>query len=382
MTDQMEFRSIIALFAVGMAVPVVVALPIHDVLSLYLTGRQFTYVSALTFGLVAWLVLSMLEFDRVNFVVGSIVLPWVVVFVVLIPVGIASGSDLGVFWYLFQSIEHLGIYAAAYMGAGLGAVALHRATERFTAASNWAPEPQRLTLGFLVIVVGVALAVTGGLHLMAMSASLSDVESGVEFRTWPSLNVTVDSEPTELRLTVTAPDESTYTQRISRGALSDGTATIPVAFHRLQTDPQAGTYHIEVTAISGLTVDTATYTVDEPPTPALVAVETAGPGETLHLDLPPGSRLLRPSPTDSETRVGVIIENQGDIVDRFSIRLQVDGERIASSTMPLEPSQQGGSVLPISEEDIERIHEEGERLTVEVGPSDREVRTEIELSKE
>jgi len=358
-----EFPSIAGIFLAGMLVPFVVATTAHETLSLYVSGVQFLVLSAAVFGLVAWVLLARFDLDRVNFVFASIALPWFFS-IIIIQLGLVFGTTEA--HYLLESFNDLLVYAGAFMLAGLAAVALQRGAERLSGTYDWMPAPGTLAVVVVAAVV-VAPVVVGGAvaHVTAASASVSSVEQVTLYHVEPGLNVTVEGEPTELRLTVTAPDGSSTTQRLSSGDMADGEETVSIDFREFDSaKPQVGTYHVEVAAISGLTVETASYEIERTATPSIVAVETAQPGEELHLSHPSSPEEYR-FDAHSETRVGVLLENRGDVADRFYVRLVTDDEQLNSDSRFLEPGQHGAAVIPLSEEDLERIEEAGGSVTVE-----------------
>ena len=371
---------IAALFLAGMGLPLFIAVSFHNILSLYLTGGQFTAVVAVTFGLMAWVFLIHVDLDLVDFISASLVYPWIIITGIVFAVLLTGRSDgLG---YLVRSVGDLATFGASYMVAGLAAVAIQRRAERITQGTDWAPEPRSIAMTLSIVLAVATVAGGGFLHGTASSTSISDVETGVADYKDPVLNVTLEGEPTELRLTVTAPDGDTYTKRVSRSTWEDGSSTVQVQFYRFHPYPLAGTYHVEVSAITGMTVDSATYTIENAPSPSIQSVETAGPGEDLDLELSPNSTVYRPSPglSDSETRVGVVIENHGDVADEFKTRLLVAEDRVIGRSIFIRPGQQGGNILAIPDEDVERIVEEANgTITVEVVYRDERLTQEIEL---
>ena len=358
-----EFPSIAGFFFAGMLGPFVVAATAHETLSLYVSGGQFLGLSAAVFSLVVWVLLARFDLDRVNVVFASIALPWFFS-LALLQLGLVFGTTEA--HYLLEDFNDLLAYAGAFMLAGIAAVALQRGAERLSGTYDWLPAPGTLAVVVVAAVV-VAPVVVGGAvaHLTAASASVSHVEQVTLYPVEPGLNVTVEGDQTELRLTVTAPDGSSTTQRLSYGDMADGEETVPIDFREFDSArPQAGTYHIEVAAISGLTVETASYEIERTATPTLVAVETAQPGEELNLSHPSAPEEYR-FDAHSETRVGVLLENRGDVADRFYVRLVADDEQLNSGSRFLEPGQHGATVVPLSEEDVERIEQAGGTVTVE-----------------
>ncbi len=368
-TDE-DFPAIAAIFVVGMALPIAVALAIHDVLALYLTGGQFASLGAAAFALLAWVVLEARDIDRTNFLVASLVLPWIVAVGVLL-VALTLREHPGGFRYLFGGTEVLGAYAALYTVAGVAAVALLRGVERFTRRDGWSPAPPTVAVGLVaVLVLGSA---AGGAYatVAASSASISDVEADVVDRRsnyetdGTGLVVVVEGEPTELRLTVTAPDGTTAIERLTEEDLRDGTDTVVLEDWRFDAPLRAGTYEVALSALTGVTVDRTTYTIETEPTPSLRQVEVVPPNGEPTVDVPGDA--TRKEGTESEVQVVTVIANEGDAPGEFATRLATDGEFVTVEGVVVEPGRSGVTVVGLSDEDVERAHRENDgELEVEV----------------
>ncbi|MFC4245430.1 hypothetical protein ACFOZ7_00175 [Natribaculum luteum] len=370
-TDE-DFPAVAAIFVVGMALPIAVALAIHDVLALYLTGRQFASLGAAAFALLTWVLLEAREIDRANFLVASLVLPWIGA-VGVVFVGFTVGQHPGGFRYLFGEFEDLGAYAALYTIGGVVAVALLRGVERFTRRDGWRPAPLTVAVGLVaVLVLGSAV---GGAYvtIAASSASISDVEADVIDRRssyetdGTGLVVVVEGEPTELRLTVTAPDGTTAVERLTDEDLRDGTATVELEDWRFDAPLRAGTYEVELSALTGVTVDRTTYTIETEPTPSLRQVEVVPPNGEPTIDVPTDAT-GRESGTESQVRIVTVIANEGDAPSEFATRLVAgDGEFVTVEAIVIEPGRSGVTVVGLSDEDVERVHRESDgELEVEV----------------
>ncbi|MEF8854768.1 MAG: hypothetical protein V5A24_04670 [Haloarculaceae archaeon] len=378
------FPRLAALFVAGVWLPVVVAELTHDVLSMYMSGVAFTLVVAVAFALVAWLVFGVWDVDRVDFLIASIVMPWLAALALfLAALVVGRHLHLGGLRYLGFSIEDLFVYAGSFTLAGIVAVGIHRQVA--TLADRYAPVPGPRRVAQVVVVLAVVAVVgLGGLATVtATSATISSAQPGVAGGLTPTLNVSIDSPPTELRLTVTAPDGTSTTTRVPQSSLEGGDTTVPVAFGRVGGDVRPGTYHVGLVAVSGLRVDETTYEVATAPSPRIRAVVTAGPGEPLALDLPSGARVYRPSPgpVDDRTRVGVVIENLGDVAARVDTRVRLADDRVAAREILVGPGQRSGNVIDIAPEDVERIREQlNGTVTVEVSYGDEQVTERVRLS--
>ena len=381
MTPSDDFPRLAALFVAGMLLPLAIAVPTHDLLSLYLGGQAFALLAATAFALVAWAVLATTDPDRVEFALVSVVLPWIVA-IGLFVLGVALGSGTGAFAYLFFGLEDLLLYAGLFAGAGLVALAAARGADTLSARYPRLPAPRRIAVGALVVAAVAVLGTGAVLQVTASSASITAVDTGVADYQNPVLNVTVESDQTELRLAVTGPDGTTVVERLSAGSFEAGATTAPISFYEFAGDARAGTYTIELRSISGLAVDSRTFEVGTAPAPALRSVRTAGPGDPLVLDLPADAPVYRPSPgaTDDETRVGVVLENVGDVADGFDVRVRVPDGPVISRELFLEAGQQGGNVLAIPEEYVRQIRERGDgSVVLVVGQGQDEITEQVEL---
>ena len=374
-----------AAFVIGMAVPVGVALLAHEVLALYLTGRELTSLLAGTFALAFWALLSVFDLDRVNALFTAIVLPWiglVALLFVLVTVAPDQGSGLG---YLFLDVEDLSAYAGAFTIAGVAAVALEWAITHHFETHAHVPDSRTLAVASLALVVLTVLAVGGVAHLGTTSASVSSLEPGTDRFGDPALNATVEGEPTELRVVITAPDGSTDTERIARSDWEDGRVTTTVPFYLLGAShppteaPESGTYSVELRMASGITVDSERTTIETDDSLSVLGTETAVPGEGLDLGLADEAPVSHSQPGE-RWQVGVVLENTGDVPGEFWARLLVENDEVTADGVSLEPGEAGAVVLRFSEAEADRIHDEHDGVvTVEVGYGDELVTEDLAL---
>jgi hypothetical protein len=383
MTDDRTAALIPSGIAIGMLLPLVAALAFHDVLSVFLAARTYTYVVAAVFALLVWACVTAFDVDRVDAVVWSVILPWVVAFGAIMLLLLFGQSD-GL-TYLFSDAGDVGRYAGAYMIAGLAAVAGSRGTERLAERIAWLPAPRTIALGVVLVAAFGVIVVAGSLHASASSATVADVQTGdTGFSGTPALNVTLDGGSEYAVLRVRSPDGDRHTTRVTGDDNGGETTTVPIEFYDL-SGPVAGRYHVEVRSVLGITVDSATYTIERAPSPSIVTVETARPGESFDLDLPPGAIERRSSEgsTDSQTRVAVVLHNQGAVRAEFSTRLLVDGERVFVRDIFVDPGQQAGTIIALSDEDVERIRQVADGVvTVEVRYREDVVTRKVRLPAE
>lgn len=357
-----------ALFLVGMAVPVIISWLAQDVLSLYLSVSQFTYAAAVAFGLTAWAFQEVVDPDRLTVIMWALVFPWVFSFgLVLLAIWTDLSAILG---YLLRDIGGLATYAGSFMIAAIASVVIRERVRLVSRQYRYVPRGRTIAFGVLIVTVIAILLGGGVLTVSAMSASVSDVEPGVIDYQTAVLNVTVEDPRTEMRLRVTGPEGNMHIRRVTPAANGDARITVPVSFYGdLASAPKPGTYHIEITAISGVTVDTTTYTVDDGPSPTVLDVETAGPGEPMRFDISEYATVYRPSrgPTDPDTRIAVILENSGDVAGDFDTVVHLTPDLVDGREIFVEPGQKGANVIAIDDRYVERLHEESNgTVTVEI----------------
>lgn len=384
-----DFPLIGTVFVLGMGIPFVTAIWGYSVLSLYVSPRQIAILAATMFALVWWIILATREPDHVECVTASLVLPWIIV-PVLFFVSVALQDGGAGAEQIFVDLGDLGTYGAAYMVAGVGAVALQRGVERLVDASDQHPAPQTIAVGVLAVVVLVI--VTGGVYATATasSASVSDVESDfilkhstdVRDRTTgvPGLTVTVDSPETELRLTVTAPDGTSTTERLTPDRAADGPVTVEFEAWRFEPNArslQTGTYEVTLSALTGVTVDSTEYTIESGPQASPVQIDVVQPGTELELEYP-GDAIVRDASDRTELRIGTVVTNDGDAPGTFGTRIKtVDGEFVTIRDVILESGETAVTVITLSEETLEELPTEGtDELVVELLVDRESVMTE------
>lgn len=377
-TDE-DLATIVTVIYLGMAVPVVFALQFHDLLDLYLTGLQFTLLGAFVYGVVFWHLIARNSLDRVNVVLASVVFPVLGAMVILF-IGVSMTDLHDGFRYLFAGFGDLFGYAVIFGLAGSLAAIIDLAFERHDLTPNQGPSSQTASLVLIaLLLLGIIAGGTIG-HVTARTAEVTAVAPDTTDHGRPVLNVTVDGGPAELRLTVTAPDDSTTTHRITRTELRGGSVTIPIEFWEFDApEPPAGTYHVKLTSVPGMTVDTASHTIETAPTPSLVDSASAPPGDEFELGLPADAIVYGPK-YDDETRVAVVLQNEGGVAARFYVRIYTDDERIKSREIPLEPGQHGANIFELSDDEVDRIHENADgTVSIEIVYGDHVIKTEVDL---
>ncbi|WP_336036902.1 hypothetical protein [Halobacterium yunchengense] len=394
MQSRSAFPTLLAVFAAGLTAPLVVAELFHTSLNLYLAPEEYAYASAFVFGVFAWGVLALRDVDRVEFLTASVVFPLVALFVTLPLIAAAYRHEVQGVQYAFHTVGHALTYAVSFVGAGVAAVAIQRGTERLAVRHSSVPDPR-----FVPVVVAAVLVLAtaaGGAYAQytASSATVERVESGVhDFDPRPGfhdhapvLNVTVDGGGTELQLRVTGPNGATHVQRVPASAFRNGSTTVPVRFSRFASfTPAAGVYDVSVQSAAGVTVATASHTIEVGPDPGLTRVPTAAAGESLDVDLPENSVHMRQEqgPEDSHTRVAVVVENGGDAPAWFDAAVMYDEDDGTDARRIVRAGASAGFVFDVPSDVVDRVHETGNgTVTVEVTVGERALTETVELPEE
>lgn len=382
-----DLPAAVAILLVGMFVPALVATVARDLLSMYLTVRQFVLVFAVAFGVVSWLLIELLEIDRTTFFLASIVVPWPVLLaslfgVLLLNQGeqIPRGPVADVFRYLIGDVGSFLGYGAMFMLVGVGAVGVSKKFHELSERNERVPEARVVFAGVgLAVVLVVVLAV--GMNLVAASAaSVSALESGIEDHRSPALIATVEGSPAELRVTTVAPDGTSVTKRLSRVDMRGGTGTAAFRVRADDSPPprvlpvQSGTYRVRVTSLSGVTVDTAEFTAEEGSAVSITDTETAS--GTLSWDDPP-ERIVEKGGAD--TKVGIVVENEGTFQSVVSVGLFAPDYRSFHEVF-LTPGERTGVVFSIPDDTVEMIRTEGDGVvTVRVDLTGGETISTVEV---
>lgn len=146
-----DLGTALAVFAVGMVLPVLAVLAAPGLPRLYANGTEFTTVSAVLFGLGFWALVETRGLDRVDVAVASVIGPAVAFVAAVGGLVVMSASIEGygvgpwdpVVDYLAPSVGHLFGYVLAFGLAGLAAVGLGRWTRR----QPGLPSPGRVATG-------------------------------------------------------------------------------------------------------------------------------------------------------------------------------------------------------------------------------------------
>lgn len=349
----------VAMFLVGMAVPLPVVVAFRDLLALYLTGTEFTVVAAATFALVAWVLLEEWRLDRPNFLVAAVVGPGLF-FLATLLYGMAVGG-FDALRYLFDGVGIFG-FLAAFGAAGFGAVGLSGQVRTLARHAERVPPARTVAAGSGVLAVAVLAVVFGANLAAAGSVSVTATEPGIERVQDPALNVTVAGGPAEVRVTAVAPDGTSVTKRLTRAETGHGTATVSVPVW--YGDPpsghlpvRSGTYRVRVTALSGVTVDAASFDTERG---RGVVVTDARAGSDVTREDPP-ERTVRADgrgTTAGGTPVDVVVENGEPFHANVGVWLSAGGERlttVGARDVFVEPGGRVGVVLDVPPDTAERI---------------------------
>ena len=381
MDPDTDLRAITTIVVAGFLLPLSGAVLLHDVFSLYVSGRQYMALAAAGLCLIAWGVLAVLDPDRQNVVFAAVVFPWVLALLLGIVLTVMAPHLDGV-TYVIVGIEDLFYYAAAIMFAGLGAVALHSGSERLWGELDRVPEPHIVAVS-VVGLVTVGLLVGGGYATAtAGTASVSDVEAevidrGAFERGTAGLAITVDGDPTELRLTVRTPGGTTHIERISPGDLQDGTVTVELPGWVVGEPLGVGEYEVTLSALSGVTVDRTVYVIETEASPTLEEVAIAAPGEEFDLE-PPSDAQVRRTGAEDEIRVATVVSNDGEVPGVFTTRLlTTDGEFVTLQDIAVDGDGTGVNVQGLAADDARHLHDAHDgRVVVEILHEGDEVTSE------
>lgn len=363
-----DFPMAFGLLIAGMSIPALVVGAGRSLLELYVSSLQFVVIAAFAFGLLAWILIERLDIDRTSFGLVAVAWPWPVLFVALMGFlllhrgqQIPRGPVADVFRFLIGDVEGFFLYGGLFALAGLGAVGVSKVVEAHAELDDRVPDGRVLATGLGLAIVAVVVIGLGANLAAANTASVTAIEPGVDHHERPTLEVILDGAPAELRLTAVAPDGSSVTQRLAR---ADGRATpVRLAIPVQPEDPpshgtlpvQAGTYRVRLTALSGVTVDTATFTAASGTNVSLVGAEVAS-GPPAWED--PPDRVVGTARYD--TNVGVLVENGGTFHTPVSIAVGTPDEprQVGVRDLTPAPGERLGVVLSIPADEAELIRSE------------------------
>lgn len=370
-----DFPTALAILVAGMIVPALVVLAGRELLELYVSSLQFVVAAAMGFWLLAWILIEHLEIDRTSFALVAIAWPWPVLFTALISFlllhrdqQIPRGPVADTFRFLIGDAEGFFLYGALFALAGVAAVGVSRAVEARSSRDERVPERRRLATGVGLTVVAVVVLAVGANLAAANAATVIAIEPGVDAFERPTLEVTLDGAPAELRLTAIAPDGSRVTKRLTRTEGWETPVRVAIPVH--PDDPPgsgalptlAGTYRVRVAALSGVTVDTATFTAASGTSVSLEDAQVAAGMPTWKSS--PDRVVGSPR---HDTTVGVLVENGGSFHTPVSIAVGTPDEprRVAFRDLSTAPGERLGVVLSIPADTVEAIRSESSgRATV------------------
>lgn len=363
-----DFPTALTILLIGLLAPALVVAAARELLALYVSSLQFVVVAAMAFWLLAWILIERLEVDRTSFALVAIAWPWPVLFAALFSYlllhrgePIPRGPVADVFRFLIGDVEGFFLYGALFAVAGVAAVGASKAVEARAEHDDRVPDGRVVATGLGLAIGAVAVLAIGANLTAASTASVTAIEPAVDPFERPTLEVTLDGEPAELRLTAVGPDGSRVTQRLTRADV--GEAPVRVAIPVQPDAPpshgtlaaQAGTYRVRVAALSGVTVDTATFTAASGTNVSLVGAQVASGAPTW--DDPP-NRVV--GSTRHDTTVGVLVENGGSFYTPVSVAVGTpdDPRQVAARDLSAAPGERLGVVLSIPAETVASIRSE------------------------
>lgn len=363
-----DFPIAFAVLVAGMLVPALVVAAGLELLELYVSSLEFVVIAAVAFGLLAWILIERRDIDRTSFGLVAVVWPWPVLFAslfgfLLLHRGqqIPRGPVADVFRFLIGGVEGFFRYGALFALAGVAAVGVSRAVEARGGQADRVPDGRVLATGLGLAIVAVVVLAVGVNLAAANAASVTALEPGVDTYERPTLEVTLDGAPAELRLTAIAPDGTSVTRRLTRADAREQSVHVAIP---VQPDGSpshgrlsalAGTYRVRVVALSGVTVDTATFTAASGTDVSLLGAQVASRAPTW--DDPP-DRVVGTARDD--TTVGVLVGNGGSFHTPVSIAVGTpDAPRqVAVRDLSPAPGERLGVVVSVPAHVVESIRSE------------------------
>lgn len=358
----------LAILLTGMIVPALVLAVAQDIVTLYVGPLEFVLIAAAAFWLLAWVLIEYLKIDRTSFALVGVAWPWPVLFAALIGFlllhrdeQVPQGPLADVFRFLIGGAESFFLYGALFALAAIGAVAASKAVESRAAQDARVPDGRVLATGLALLVVAAVVIAAGLNFAAANAAAVTATEPALDRHEQPALNVTLEGPPAELRLDVTAPDGSSVTRRLSRADMRHAPLQVAVP---IEPDQQlgseslpalAGQYRVRVAALSGVTVETATFTATSGPSVSLRDTQVSS-GTITWTD--PPDRVV--GSTRHDTSVGVLIENAGAFHTIVSITVGTpeDRRQVVFSNVATAPGEQLGAVISVPDHVVAAIQAE------------------------
>lgn len=358
-----DFPVAFAILVAGMVAPAFVVAAGRQLLTLYVNSLQFVTVAAVVFGLIAWILIERLELDRTTFSLVAIAIPWPVLFTALIGFlllhrgqQIPQGLLADVFRFLIGDVEGFFAYGALFTIAGVGAAGVSRLVE---ARAEY--DGRLVATGVGLVVVLVVVLTLGANLAIADSVTITSVEPELDTYERPTLEVTLDGVPAELRLTAVAPDDTSVTKRLTRAEMRGTPVRIAVPIQPDRPPSHgtlpalAGTYRVRVVSLAGVTVDTATFTATSGTNVSLLDTQVGKGTPTWRA--PPDREI---DAARHDTTVGVLVENGGSFYTQISVAVGTpdDVRRTTIRDVTAAPGERLGIVLSVSPETVEAIRAE------------------------
>jgi hypothetical protein len=365
----------LALLSLGLLFPGVLWALSGDLIALYASAIELTIVVTTGYALLAWYLIDRGRVDRTSFLLVSLIWPWplligLLMLVLLLNQGeqIARGPLADVFRAITADWPgSIFGYGAVFAGAGIGIYLLTHRYHELARTNDRLPSPSRLLPAIVAVVVLLAVVATGANAVVTRSASIDGVGPGTRGYHDPTFNVSVDGPPAEYRVTVTAPDGTSRTARLSRQDMRGGSGTVAIELEYAdaigpdELPVRDGTYRVRVSALGGTTVDTATFEADDAVGGSLEAV----PVDETHVDGHEPYTYYQVRTGGS--RVGFVITNDGAFHAEMSLLIRIPDDPVVFDDIPMAPGERRGVVFRLDPETVISARAKtGGRVTVEL----------------
>ncbi|MFD1514324.1 hypothetical protein [Halomarina rubra] len=360
-----------------------------DVFAMYLSAEAFGLAVAVAYGVLAWAFLERVDPNRRDFLTTAIGLPVVFFFVVPLLTLVGHGETA---LYLFgdrtsvssDTIGGLFFFVVAFGVAGVAATRVSEAVHRYVDGRSHRPSARTLATASVTLLGVAALGLVVANHAAAGSVAVADLGmergSADAGRPAPSLDVTLEGGPATVRVHVTDPDGNRFTERLSRGALADGTETLSFGLHTSRQDRLTltpGEYRVTVTTASGATVSDRTYSLDP------VSLDSGGFVAEAEADRGEYGWSVNESRSavGTDGTVVVVVENPaGDRGDTNVGLLGADGTVLDEYGLRISPYDRFGVVLSLSDDELATVDERADGRAVVRVSRDGETVLEVPIA--
>ncbi len=347
----------LALLVLGLLVPGLLWAIAGEFIGLYLSPIELTLVSIVGYGLLAWFLIDRGTLDRTSYVLVSLIWPWPLLFcVLLLLLLLHRGEQIprGPLANIFRTVTtdwpgSLIGYGALYTATGIVVFLISRRYDDWLRSGDRLPSPSRLIPALVAVVILIALVTIGVNTVTSQSTSIDHLGPGTKGYHDPTFNVTVGGPTQELRLSVTAPNGTTVTKRVSRSKMQGGSGTISVPLDYDDSGTpgelpvQDGTYHVQVTSLAGIVVDTATFEAEDAVSGSLSVVQNANDTGSW-----PDDPFVYTERNASDDSLAFWIANEGAFHAEMTVLLRIPADPIIFDHIPMPPGERHGVVFRLA----------------------------------